>query len=152
MKPRILFVCLGNICRSPTAEGVTRVLAAKAGLDLGLDSAGTGGWHRGEAPCPGMVRAAAGRGYDIAGLRARQITAADFAAFDLIIAMDQDNLDDIAEVRPPGAKTQVRLFTRYAPEAGVRDVPDAYYTKDYEGALRLIETCATGLVAALARP
>lgn len=152
MAARILFVCLGNICRSPTAEGVVRALADRAGLDLTLDSAGTGSWHLGEPPCPGMVRAAAGRGYDIAGLRARQITPRDFEEFDLIVAMDSDNLDDIAEVQPKGAKADVRLFTHYAPEAGVRDVPDAYYTKDYEGALTLIETCAAGLVAALARP
>ncbi|MCB1940427.1 MAG: low molecular weight phosphotyrosine protein phosphatase, partial [Rhodocyclaceae bacterium] len=82
MTARILFVCLGNICRSPTAEGVTRFLAARAGLDLTVDSAGTGAWHVGEAPCPGMVRAAAGAGYDISRLRARQMKAADFAAFD----------------------------------------------------------------------
>ncbi|MEZ5722999.1 MAG: low molecular weight protein-tyrosine-phosphatase [Paracoccaceae bacterium] len=152
MTARILFVCLGNICRSPTAEGVTRVLAARAGLDLTVDSAGTGAWHVGEAPCPGMVRAAAGAGYDISRLRARQMKAADFAAFDLIVAMDGDNLDDIAAQRPTGATTEVRLFTHYAPETGVRDVPDAYYTRDYTGALALIETCAAGLVATLARP
>ena len=152
MTTRILFVCLGNICRSPTAEGVTRVLAGKAGLELTLDSAGTGRWHLGEPPCDGMVRAAAGAGYDISGLRARQIAAADFTDFELIVAMDGDNLDDIAAVRPPGATAEVRLFTHYAPETGVRDVPDAYYTQDYEGALALIETCAAGLVADLARP
>ena len=152
MTTRILFVCLGNICRSPTAEGVTRVLAGKAGLALTLDSAGTGRWHIGEPPCPGMVRAAAGAGYDISHLRARQIAAADFTRFDLIVAMDGDNLDDIAAVRPAGATAEVRLFTHYAPETGVRDVPDAYYTQDYEGALALIETCAAGLVARLARP
>ena len=150
MTARVLFVCLGNICRSPAAEGVTRVLAARAGLDLGLDSAGTGGWHIGEAPCPGMVRACAGRGYDIAGLRARQLTRADFVAFELIVAMDRDNLDEIAEVRPQGAEAEVRLFTHFAPETGVRDVPDAYYTRDYEGALTLIEACAAGLVNHLA--
>lgn len=152
MTSRILFVCLGNICRSPTAEGVTRVFAENAGIDLLLDSAGTGGWHIGEPPCPGMVRAAAGRGYDISGLSARQITARDFNAFDLIVAMDQDNFDDIEALRPAGARTELRLFTDYAPDAGVRDVPDAYFTRDYEGALSLIETCAAGLVASLARP
>jgi len=152
MTARILFVCLGNICRSPTAEAVTRTLADRAGLDLVLDSAGTGGWHIGDPPCPGMVRAAAAMGYDIAALRARQITTGDFDAFDLIVAMDRDNLADIAEVHPPGARTEVRLLTHYAPETGVRDVPDAYYTRDYAGALTLIETCAAGLVASLAAP
>lgn len=129
-----------------------RARADRAGLELVLDSAGTGSWHINAPPCPGMVRAAADRGYDIAGLRARLITPRDFDAFDLIVAMDSDNLDDIADVRPQTARADVRLFTDYAPEAGVRDVPDAYFTKDYEGALTLIETCATGLVAALARP
>ncbi len=126
-----------------------REMASRAGVEAELDSAGTGRWHEGEPPCPGMVRAAAGRGYDISALRARQITARDFETFDLIVAMDQANLDDIEAVRPVGADTPVRLFTHYAPEAGVRDVPDAYYTRDYEGALTLIETCAAGLVADL---
>lgn len=147
MTGSILFVCLGNICRSPTAEAVTRALAERAGLRVELDSAGTGDWHIGEAPCPGMIRAAAAGGYDIAGLRARQIAARDFSAFDLIVAMDRDNLTDIEEVRPSGARAQLRLFTDYAPETGVRDIPDAYFTKNYDGALRLIETCAAGLVA-----
>ncbi len=151
MTARILFVCLGNICRSPTAEAVTRVLSERAGLDLVLDSAGTGDWHIGEPPCPGMVRASAAQGYDISGLRARQIATRDFEAFDLIVAMDQENLADIAAVTPPGARTEARLFTDYAPETGVRDVPDAYFTQDYDGALALIETCAAGLVAQLSK-
>ena len=147
MSTSILFVCLGNICRSPTAEAVTRQLAARAGCDLRLDSAGTGDWHVGEAPCPGMVRAAAAHGYDLTGLRARQIAAADFARFDLIVAMDRENLADIADLAPKGARAAVRLFTAFAPETGVSDVPDAYFTHDYDGALALIETCAAGLVA-----
>ncbi len=151
MTARILFVCLGNICRSPTAEAVTAAHAARAGLALEVDSAGTGGWHIGEAPCPGMVRAAAGRGYDIAGLRARQITDGDFDAFDLIVAMDRDNLGDMRAMHPQPARAEIRLLTDFAPETGVVDVPDAYYTRDYDGALTLIESCAAGLVARLAQ-
>ncbi len=151
MTKSILFVCLGNICRSPTAEAVTRALAEREGLDLLLDSAGTGSWHVGEPPCPGMVQAAAESGYDLTALRARQLTAGDFARFDLIVAMDRANLDDIAGVTPKGARAEVKLFTEFAPETGLRDVPDAYFTKDYLGALRLIETCAKGLVASLNR-
>lgn len=151
MSPRILFVCLGNICRSPAAEGVTRALAARAGLDLMPDSAGTGPWHVGEPPCPGMVRTARARGVDLTGLRARQMTRADYDAFDLMIGMDAGNLAALARGRPAGNTTTFRLFTDYAPETGATEVPDAYYTEDYEGAFTLIEACAAGLVADLAR-
>ncbi len=149
MTRRILFVCLGNICRSPSAEGVFRAVAEAAGLDVALDSAGTGDWHIGEAPCPGMVHAAAARGIDISGLRARQMGPDDFAAFDLIIGMDPGNIEDIEMLRPHGVQTTVRLFTDYAPETGASHVPDAYYTRDYDGALDLIEACAAGLARAL---
>lgn len=144
---RILFVCLGNICRSPSAEGVTRALAH--GRAFTLDSAGTSGWHLGEPPCPPMVQACASRGYDIARLRARQMTRADFDRFDLIIAMDSDNIADGEALRPAGNTTPLRLFTDYAPETGADHVPDAYYTRDYNGALDLIEHCAAGLLRSL---
>jgi protein-tyrosine phosphatase len=85
---RILFVCLGNICRSPAAEGVTRAMAAARGIDVALDSAGTGDWHVGKPPHPPMVAAARARGWDLSALRARQVTAEDFARFDLILGMD----------------------------------------------------------------
>lgn len=143
---RILFVCLGNICRSPSAEGVLRALAGEA---LELDSAGTGAWHIGEPPCPQMVAAAARRGVDISRLRARQISRGDFGRFDLIIGMDRQNIDDIERLRPAGDATPVRLFTDYAPETGADHIPDAYYTHDYDGALDLIEVCAAGLLRAL---
>lgn len=143
MTRSILFVCLGNICRSPSAEGVLRSLAGEA---LTLDSAGTGNWHVGEPPCPPMIEAAARRGVDISGLRARQMRRADFARFDLIIGMDAANIADIERLRPAGDATPVRLFTDYAPETGAREIPDAYYTRDYEGALDLIEHCAAGLL------
>lgn len=148
MTQSILFVCLGNICRSPSAEGVVRALSDGA---LSLDSAGTGDWHLGEPPCPQMIAAAARRGYDISGLRARQMTRADFARHDLIIGMDDSNITDIERLRPSGDATPVRRFTDFAPETGMDHIPDAYYTHDYEGALDLIEACAAGLVRALGR-
>ncbi|MBT9382945.1 low molecular weight phosphotyrosine protein phosphatase [Pseudooceanicola sp. CBS1P-1] len=151
MTTSILFVCLGNICRSPSAEGVTRALAP----GLTLDSAGTGGWHAGEAPYGPMQQAAAARGYDLSGLRARQFRRADFDDFDLILAMDAQNLEDIEAQRPAGRDTPVRLFTDYLPEAsahfGATEVPDPWYTRDFDGALDLIEDCAKGLLARLGR-
>jgi len=148
MTRSILFVCLGNICRSPSAEAVVRARAD--GLGLTLDSAGTGDWHIGEPPCPGMVRAADARGIDLTGLRARQIDPEDFARFDLIIGMDPSNMEDIEAIRPAGAETPARLFTDYAPETGANHIPDAYYTRDYDGALDLIEACAEGLLGEIA--
>ena len=141
---KILFVCLGNICRSPTAEGVFRSFAP----EVDADSAGTGGWHVGEPPYGPMQAAAKARGYDLSGLRARQFDVADFTRFDLIIAMDGDNLANIERLRPAGNETPVQLFTDYE-DSAADAVPDPYYTRDFDGALDLIETCARGLVAAL---
>lgn len=146
MITRILFVCLGNICRSPAAEGVARALAG--GRDLRFDSAGTGDWHLGHPPHPPMQAAARARGYDLSPLRARQIFASDFDAFDLIVAMDAENLANIEALRG-GARTPVRLFTDYA-EGPEDHVPDPYFTGDYEGALSLIERCARGLLRDIA--
>ncbi len=145
MTTRILFVCLGNICRSPSAEGVFRTLAP----DIATDSAGTGDWHIGAAPYGPMQDAAHARGYDLSDLRARQFTARDFTDFDLILAMDDANLQAIEKLRPKGNDTPVRLFTGYAPERGMTHVPDPYKTRDFHGTLELIETCARGLAATL---
>ncbi|MGI3210730.1 low molecular weight protein-tyrosine-phosphatase [Roseovarius tibetensis] len=145
MAPRILFVCLGNICRSPCAEGVFRKLAP----GVSTDSAGTGSWHIGQPPYGPMQDAAGTRGYDLSDLRARQITPADFARFDLIIAMDAANRRAIEALRPAGATTPVRLFTDYASDRAMDHVPDPYNTRDFDGALDLIETCARGLAATL---
>ncbi|KJZ19603.1 low molecular weight protein-tyrosine-phosphatase [Loktanella sp. S4079] len=131
MSMRILFVCLGNICRSPAAEGVMRAMAP----DLMIDSAGTGRWHVGEPPYPPMVAAAKARGYDLTDLRARQFHAADFDAFDLIVAMDGQNRDDIERLRPVGNDTPVCLMTE-------RGVADPYYTRDFDGCLDTIEAAA----------
>jgi len=146
MAYRILMVCLGNICRSPAAEGAVRLRATAAGLPIAVDSAGTGGWHVGAPPHPPMIRAAARRGIDIAALRARQFNAADFARFDLILAMDRANLAAIEALRPAGLATPVELFLQYAPRARRDEVPDPYYSGDYEGALNLIEDAADGLL------
>lgn len=145
MTTRILFVCLGNICRSPSAEGVFRTLAP----GMVIDSAGTGNWHVGEPPYPAMQDAARRRGYDLSDLRARQITAMDFDRFDLILAMDDKNLTAIEALRPAGNATPVRLFTEYAPGCGLHHVPDPYNTRDFDGTLDLIEDCARGLAATL---
>jgi protein-tyrosine phosphatase len=142
---RILFVCLGNICRSPAAEGVVRTLAP----EIETDSAGTGHWHVGEPPYGPMRDAALARGHDISDLRARQFRPEDFGAFDLILAMDAQNLRDIEAQRPAGATTIVRLFTDYAPQLGADQVPDPYYTRDFDGALDIIEAAAHGLCRSL---
>ncbi|MFP7672617.1 low molecular weight protein-tyrosine-phosphatase [Marivita sp. S0852] len=145
MTYRILFVCLGNICRSPTAEAVTRAKAKALGIDLTLDSAGTEGWHQGKPPYGPMSDVAKAAGYDMSTLRARQVTPADRSEFDLIIAMDAQNQRDLAHLEVPVAR-----FTDYAPHTGAEYVPDPYYTRDFEGALALIETCADGLLTTLA--
>jgi len=142
---KVLFVCLGNICRSPAAEGVFREMAR----DVETDSAGTGGWHVGEPPYGPMQAAARARGYDFGDLRARQFTAADFDRFDLIIGMDASNIANMERLRPAGNETPVRLLTDYAPERGMDEVPDPYYTRDFDGVLDLIEACAKGLKVAL---
>lgn len=141
MASRILFVCLGNICRSAATEGVFRRIAPQ----VETDSAGTGHWHVGEPPYGPMQDAARARGYDLSDLRARQFRPADFERFDLIIAMDDANMRDIEAQRPAENTTPVRLFTDYAPEAGMDHVPDPYYTRDFNGALDLIEQAAQGL-------
>ena len=145
MSTRILFVCLGNICRSPTAEAVVR--ARSAGLDLTLDSAGTGDWHAGDPPYGPMQRAALARGYDMSALRARVLLAEDFDRFDLILGMDADNMRGIEALRGT-SDTPIRLFTDYA-QGQTEGVPDPYYTRDFDGALDLIERCAEGLLATL---
>ncbi|MEP2531336.1 low molecular weight protein-tyrosine-phosphatase [Shimia sp.] len=142
---KVLFVCLGNICRSPTAEGVFRDLAPEAKTD----SAGTSNWHAGDPPYGPMQAAASARGYDLSDLRARQFVRADFERFDLIVAMDENNRRDIEHLRPAGNSTPVRVFTDFAPQTGATEVPDPYYTREFDGALDLVEACAAGLVIAL---
>jgi protein-tyrosine phosphatase len=124
---KILFVCLGNICRSPTAEGVLRhLLAEEPALAVDVDSAGTGDYHLGEPPDLRSQSAAKRRGIDLSGLSARQVRRRDFEDFDLILAMDRKNLRDLERMKPAGSRAQVRLFLDYAGEPGLLEVPDPY--------------------------
>lgn len=134
--PRILCVCLGNICRSPTAEAVLRAHLPSAEID----SAGTASWHIGKPPYGPAQDAAAQRGYDLSPQRARQINTTDFTRFDLILAMDRQNLADL-KAMAPSQGAQLALFTN---AIGGGDVPDPYYTRDFDGALSLIEAAARG--------
>lgn len=149
MTTRILFVCLGNICRSPSAEGVFRDMARDAGLAAETDSAGTSGWHIGDPPYGPAVKAAARRGYDLSMLRARQLSRADFARFDHIVVMDRDNLTNTEALRPADSHTPVTLFLSHAQGDMPEEVPDPYYTRDFDGALDLIEAASRGLIAQL---
>jgi protein-tyrosine phosphatase len=150
---RVLFVCLGNICRSPTAEGVLRHLAAleAPGLELEIDSAGTADYHIGAPPDPRSQRAALKRGIDISGLRARQVTQDDFQRFDLILAMDRENLRELEALQPRGSRATLKLFLEYAPQLNVRDVPDPYYrdAAAFEEVLDLAAVASRGLLASL---
>jgi protein-tyrosine phosphatase len=147
---RILFVCMGNICRSPTAEGVfRRMLQERApDLDVEVDSAGTHGYHVGEGPDRRAVEAAARRGVDLRGLRARMVEAADFERFDLLLAMDRLNREVLLDRSPPGYRERVRLFLEFAPESGQADVPDPYYGGGigFERVLDLVEEASQGLL------
>jgi protein-tyrosine phosphatase len=149
----VLFVCLGNICRSPTAEGVLRHLAAleAPGLALEIDSAGTADYHIGAPPDLRSQRAALRRGIDISGLRARQVTQGDFERFDLILAMDRENLRELKVRKPRGSGASVKLFLEYAPELNLQDVPDPYYrdATAFEQVLDLTTTASRGLLDAL---
>jgi protein-tyrosine phosphatase len=132
---RILCVCLGNICRSPTGEAVLRAHLPRARID----SAGTGSWHIGNPPYGPAIAAAAERGHDLSPQRARQVTAEDFHRFDLILAMDRQNLADLRALAPLDATAELTLFLD---PIGGGDVPDPYYTRDFDGALDLIERAA----------
>ncbi|MHB1540158.1 MAG: low molecular weight protein-tyrosine-phosphatase [Steroidobacteraceae bacterium] len=150
---RILFVCLGNICRSPTAEGVFRAISARElpELTLTVDSAGTAGYHVGEPPDPRTREAAARRGYDLSSLRARGVEPRDFETFDLILAMDRQNLRALQERAPTAAQDRLGLFLEYAPQLATREVPDPYYGagQGFEHVLDLIEAASRGLCEAL---
>ena len=146
---RILFVCLGNICRSPTAEGVIRKLADDAKIPLSFDSAGTGDYHVGEPPYGPMQAAARNRGYDLSSLRARQFTAQDFYDFDLIIGMDDSNIANIERLRPQGMATDVRRLLDYHPENSLTEVPDPYYTREFDLVIDLVEAAGNSLISQL---
>ncbi len=145
----VLMVCLGNICRSPMAEGALRAAAGKAGLSLTVDSAGTGGWHKGEAPDPRAQAAALRGGVDISGQRARQVRPADFDDFDLILAMDRDNLADLAALMPKGARAQLSLLMDHVPGRAGKSVADPYYgdAKGFDRTWAEVTAGAAGVLA-----
>jgi protein-tyrosine phosphatase len=140
---RVLMVCLGNICRSPTAEAVLRHRLVAAGLSdrVDVDSAGTGGWHAGDPPDARAQRHALLRGYDLARLRARRVAESDFERFDLLLAMDEDNLAELQRLKPVGSRAEVRLFAAV-------EVPDPYAgaAQGFENVLDQIELASDALV------
>lgn len=151
----VLFVCTGNICRSPTAEAVFRKLAADAGMSdaVRVDSAGTHGYHVGEPPDPRAQDAAAERGYDLSALRARRVERSDFQRFDLIVAMDRGHLATLSGMAPSAAP-KLKLMMSYASTYEEEDVPDPYYggPQDFALALAMLEDAARGLLESLGRP
>ncbi|KAA0091056.1 low molecular weight protein-tyrosine-phosphatase [Trinickia soli] len=148
----ICFVCLGNICRSPTAEAVMRAQVQAAGLTerIFIDSAGTGDWHVGKAPDERAQHAGRARGYDLAPLRARQVAPTDFEQFDLLLAMDDANIDHLRRLCPPRLHTRVRLLMDFAPGGG-REVVDPYFGdgEGFEAVLDQCEAACEGLLAHL---
>ncbi len=152
----VLFVCTGNICRSPTAEAVLRKRLAERGLEaqVAVDSCGLGDWHVGQPPDERSVAAGLLRGYKLKALRARQIQDGDFEAFSLLIAMDRGHLSELRRLCPEGAADRLKLFMDFHPEeTGLGDVPDPYYgnLSDFDLALELIEKGVEGLVESLQR-
>jgi protein-tyrosine phosphatase len=147
---KILFVCLGNICRSPTAEAVFRAVAAREAPELMIevDSAGTAGYHIGEPPDLRTRQAATRRGYDMSSLRARIVEPSDFEDFDFILAMDRENLGVLHHRAPAHTRDRVRLFLEFAPNATVTEVPDPYYggPNGFEEVLDLVEAATQGLL------
>jgi protein-tyrosine phosphatase len=151
---RILFVCLGNICRSPMAEGVFRRVAEEEGLidRFEIDSAGLGDWHIGQAPDHRAQKAARSRGVDISDQSARQVVDQDFDRFDLLLVMDRSNYAELKARAPHEARAKIRPFLDFAPHVGTRDVPDPFFggAEGFDRALDLIEAAARGLLASLA--
>jgi protein-tyrosine phosphatase len=147
---KVLFVCLGNICRSPTADGVFRELIAREKLDqkIRVDSAGTGDWHIGKAPDSRTVAAARQRGYDLSVLRARQVSTRDFAEFDYVLAMDKSNLMNLQRIKPSNYSGHLGLFLEFGSRGDYREVPDPYHgdREDFELVLDLVEDAAQGLL------
>lgn len=150
MQTRVLFVCMGNICRSPTAEGVFRHQVRQDGWEtrIAIDSAGTHDYHIGDPPDARAQAAAARRGYDLSGLRARQVKAEDFAEFDYVLAMDRHNHELLLQRCPAPHRVKVRLFMEFTEGAAEREVPDPYYggAQGFEAVLDLVEAAAEGLL------
>ena len=147
MAATVLFVCLGNICRSPAAEGVLRAKAKERAIKITIDSAGTGGWHAGDPPDARMIKTAARRGYDLSYQRARQVDLSDFYQFDYILAMDLSNHTDLLDLAPTNRTCDIRLFLDFA-DCEERETPDPYYGSGdgFERVLDLIERGAEGFL------
>jgi len=152
-KIRVLMVCLGNICRSPTAEAMLRKKAHEAGLDerVEVDSAGTADYHVDSPPDRRAVAHGERRGLRMQHLRGRQVERADFERFDWILAMDEDNLANLKRIRPAGSRAKVALLLSFAPQAGAREVPDPYYggADGFEHVLDLVEAAADGFIGSV---
>jgi len=150
-KLSVLFVCLGNICRSPTAHGVFQRLVLDAGLErrVVVDSAGTAAFHIGKAPDHRSAAAAAKRGYDLSRLKARQAVAEDFHRFDYVLAMDNQNLQRLQAIQPADGAARLALFLDFAPQQPLREMPDPYYggSRGFELVLDLVEQGAQGLLS-----
>ncbi|MEQ1556787.1 MAG: low molecular weight protein-tyrosine-phosphatase [Gallionella sp.] len=153
IKVAVLFVCMGNICRSPTAEAVFREYVRRAGLaaKIEIDSAGTHDYHVGEAPDLRTQRAAQQRGFQMTHLRGRQVSAVDFADFDYVLAMDEANLAILNQLVPANSETHAELFLHYAHHHVEREVPDPYYggADGFERVLDMVEDAAAGLLQAI---
>lgn len=151
----VVFVCMGNICRSPTAEAVFRHYVDQAGLTdrIRIDSAGTHDYHIGEPPDPRTRQAASRRGYDMAALRGRQVGVADFSRFDYVLAMDENNLSILKRLRPQNAGAHLGLFLEFAQRHDEREVPDPYYGGEsgFERVLDMVEDAAEGLLGHIRR-
>jgi protein-tyrosine phosphatase len=154
-KVKVLFVCMGNICRSPTAHGVFRHLVRQAGLAgrIEIDSAGTHAYHTGEPPDDRARETALTRGIDIGDLRARRAEPEDFLRYDYILAMDQDNYHSLARICPRGMERKLLLLMDYAPEFRVREVPDPYYggQRGFDQVFDMVEAAARGLLGDISR-
>lgn len=150
---KVLFVCMGNICRSPTAEGVFRQVVEQAGLrgQIEIDSAGTHDYHVDEEPDRRAQAAARRRGVDLSRLRGRQATSLDFEHFDYVLAMDRENLAHLQSICPHGREPKLRLFLEFAPQRPEREVPDPYFGGEggFERVLDMVEEASHGLLAHL---
>jgi protein-tyrosine phosphatase len=150
---KVLFVCMGNICRSPTAEGVFREFLRRQGLEgrVEVDSAGTHGYHVGESPDPRTQRAAAARGYDLSNIRARKVAPEDLEYFDIVLAMDRNNMEVLRRMCPPELVNRLQLFMTYAKNFDDDEVPDPFYGlgHGFDLVIDMVEDASSGLIQML---